>query len=80
MAAKKRVTRTKKAINLEDYSALDAYCIGLHEYYKSLRRAGFATDIAISMIQDKASYPEWILPSMPNKMTPLPYEDDEDDD
>lgn len=80
MAAKKRVTRTKKAISLEDYSAMDAYCIALHEYYKSLRRAGFASDICLSMIQDKASYPDWILPSLPNEIKPVPYEDDEDDD
>ena len=78
MAAKKRVAR-KKEISLEDYSALDAYCIGLHEYYKSLRRAGFAVDICISMIQDKESYPDWILPSLPNKINPIPYEDDDED-
>ena len=80
MAAKKRVTRTKKAITLDDYSALDAYCIGLHEYYKALRRAGFATDIALAMIQDKDSYPDWILPSLPNKIAPIPYEDEDDED
>ena len=79
MAAKKRVTRTKKVIDLNDYSALDAYSISLNEFYKSLRRAGFAVDLALAIISDKSAYPDWILPSMPNKIDPIPYEDDEDE-
>ena len=69
----------KKAITLDDYSALDAYCIGLNEYYKSLRKAGFAVDICLALISDKETYPDWILPKMPNKIDPIPYEDDEDE-
>ena len=70
--------RQKKVIDLDTYAALDQYAICLHEYYGSLRRAGFASDIALAMIQDKLSYPDWILPSIPNKIDNIPYDDDED--
>ena len=68
----------KKAIELEDYTALDAYCIALHEWYKSLKRAGFSDSWIVVLITDKAAYPDWILPSIPNDLEPKPYEDDED--
>jgi hypothetical protein len=32
----------------------------LHEYYKSLRRAGFTVDNALWLIATKDSYPEWL--------------------
>jgi hypothetical protein len=74
MAAKKKV------IDLDTYNALDAWCIALNEYYKSLRRAGFSEGISLFMVTDRDSYPDWILPSIPNRIDNIPYEDDEDDD
>jgi hypothetical protein len=68
----------KKVIDLDTYNALDAYSIGLHEYYKSLRRAGFAVDICLALISDRDSYPDWLLPDLPNRIEQLPYDDDED--
>jgi hypothetical protein len=68
----------KKAIELQDYSALDAYAIGLNEFYKSLRRAGFSVDMALGIIIEPNAYPDWILPKIPNDLEPKPYEDDED--
>ena len=68
----------KKAIELEDYTALDAYCIALHEWYKSLKRAGFTDSWIVVLITDKDAYPDWILPKIPNDLEPKPYEDDED--
>ena len=64
------------------YTPLESYCIGLNTYYTALRKAGFSTDIAMAMIMDKASYPDWLLPK-PNDIDPdnpdfSPYEDDED--
>jgi hypothetical protein len=41
----------KKVIDLDTYSALDAYSIGLNEYYKSLRRAGFSINIILFFIE-----------------------------
>ena len=71
--------KATKALEDQDYSALDAYCIGLHEYWKSLRKAGFAEAIALFLVTDKDSYPAWILPSPvdPNKFGN--YEDEDDD-
>jgi hypothetical protein len=69
----------KKAIDLDTYSALDAYCIGLNEFYKSLRKAGFSVDIALGILVERDAYPDWILPSLPNKIDPQPYEDDDED-
>lgn len=74
----------RKAKPLEDqmYSPLESFCIGLHEYYKALRKAGFATDICLSMIQDPISYPDWILPKRindnPSNMPNFYPDDDED--
>ena len=71
--------KATKALEDQDYSALDAYCIALHEYYKSLRKAGWSEGLALFMVTDKDSYPAWILPSPvdPNKFGDY---DDEDDD
>lgn len=52
--------RKKKAEIYEVYSELDAYCIFLDEYYRSLRKAGFGESIAMAMIIDKDSYPAWV--------------------
>ena len=71
--------KATKVLEDQDYSALDAYCIGLHEYWKSLRKAGFTEGIALFLVTDKDSYPAWILPSPvdPNKFGN--YEDEDDD-
>ena len=70
----------KKVIDLDTYSQLDAWAISLHEMYRALRRAGFAVDLCLAIISDRDSYPDWILPSIPDRVDRLPYEDDEDED
>ena len=70
----------KKVIDLDTYNALDQWAISLHEMYRALRRAGFAVDISLALISDKDAYPDWILPSIPDRVDRLPYEDDEDED
>lgn len=69
-----------KVIDLDAYSKLDQYCIGLNEYYKSLRRAGFDASTALAIILEPATYPATILPA-PNWLPGLPeyYDDDEDE-
>ena len=69
----------KKSIDLEDYNALDAYSIALHEWYKSLKKAGFSDSWIVVLITDKGAYPDWILPAIPNTLDPKPYEDDDED-
>ena len=75
MAAKKRV------IDLETYNELDAYCIALNEYYKSLRKAGFSDPTALFLITERQSFPDWILPAKPiekiGSIDPDEYEDDD---
>lgn len=58
MAAK----RPKKVQTVKDetYSELEMYCIWLHEYYGSLLKAGFRSDVAMTLMMDKSSYPDWI--------------------
>ena len=73
------MAKTKKVIDLDTYSKLDAYAISLHEYYKSLRRAGFAIDLCLAIISERSTYPDWLLPAIPNKIDSIPYEDDEDE-
>jgi len=69
----------RKVIDVTDYSPMDQFCIGLNEYYKSLRRAGFSVDHALFLITAPATYPATILPA-PNWLPEQPgyYEDDED--
>ena len=72
----------KKAIDLEAYSMLDQYCIGLNEYYKSLRRAGFTTEMALAILLEPLTYPATILPTpnwLPNLPGEIPYDDDDED-
>jgi hypothetical protein len=72
----------KKAIDLEAYSILDQYCIGLNEYYKSLRRAGFTPEMALAILLEPLTYPATILPTpnwLPNLPGEIPYHDDDED-
>ena len=69
----------KKVIDLDTYSALDAWAISLQEMYRALRRAGFDVDLALAIIVEPMSYPRWILPQPvePDKLGD--YEDEDDD-
>jgi len=73
------MARKKQVIDLETYNALDAHAIALNEWWKSLRKAGFSTEIALAIIVEKSAFPDWILPTSPNKIDSLPYEDDDED-
>ena len=69
----------KKAIDLDTYSELDAWAISVNEMYKALRKAGMSIDIALAIIVEPSAYPDWILPKLPDKIDPLPYDDDDED-
>ncbi len=72
----------KKVIDLEAYSILDQYCIGLNEYYKSLRRAGFDVETALCILLEPATYLTTILPApnwLPQLPDSIPYDDDDED-
>jgi hypothetical protein len=73
--------KATKQLEDQGYSPLEAYSIGLHEFWKSLRKAGFTTEIALAIIVEKSAYPDWILPSPINPNIPEPdwYDDDDED-
>jgi len=71
--------KATKALEDQGYSALDAYCIGIYEYYRSLRKAGFVDSVALFMISEPSSYPAWILPSPVDPEKFGNYEDEDDD-
>ena len=52
--------RAVKTVADESYSKLDQYAIELHEFFKSLRRAGFTNDNALWLLASKESYPNWM--------------------
>jgi hypothetical protein len=62
MAARKKPSRKKKVQTVADesFSALEQYAIWLNEYYRSLRKAGFPADVAMTIMMDKGSYPDWV--------------------
>lgn len=59
MASVKKPVKVKTVAD-ENYSKLDQYSIGLHEFYKSLRTAGFTNDNALWLLASKESYPDWM--------------------
>jgi hypothetical protein len=70
-------TRKKKVVD-EDYSKLDQYAIELHEFYKSLRKAGFKTDNALWILSAKEMRPEWMV-SAPTLDDVRKYLDEDED-
>jgi len=52
-------TRKKQIVD-DNYSKLDGYAIELHEFYKSLRKAGFSVDNALYILSAKQTYPDWM--------------------
>jgi hypothetical protein len=70
-------TRKKKVVD-DDYSKLDQYAIELHEFYKSLRKAGFTVDNALYILSAKQTYPEW-MQSAPTLDDVRKYMDEDED-
>jgi hypothetical protein len=69
----------KRVIDLDTYSALDVWAIGLQEMYRALRRAGFDVDLALAIIVEPMAYPRWILPEPVEAEKFGDYEDEDDD-
>ena len=60
MATPRKRTTKVKTVADEGYSKLDQYAIELHEFFKSLRRAGFTVDNALWILSAKGMHPEWM--------------------
>jgi hypothetical protein len=69
----------KKVIDLDTYSALDAWAISLQEMYRALRRAGFDVELSLAIIVEPQAYPHWILPTPVEPEKFGDYEDEDDD-
>jgi hypothetical protein len=72
---RKRKTRT---VANDDYSKLDQYAIELHEFFKSLRKAGFSNDNALWLLSAKDSFPDWLQKTPTLEDVRKHLEDDED--
>ena len=79
MATRKRQSSKVRTVADENYSKLDQYAIELHEFYKSLRKAGFSSDNALWILSAKQAYPDW-LQEKPTKRDILQHLEDEDED
>ena len=78
MAAKKKPAR-RRSVARRETTVLDQRAICLHEWYLSLRRAGFSVEVAMGMM-DKAYLPDWLIPQTADTdITPF-HDDDEDED
>ncbi len=54
--------------------------IAINEYYKSLLKAGFTSELALSFVMEKSSYPSWVAYKAPSEEELKKYLDEEDDD
>jgi len=75
-ASRKRVVKT---VADESYSKLDQYAIELHEFYKSLRKAGFTVDNALYILSAKQAYPDWMQTNLTLDDIRKHIEDEEDE-
>ena len=80
MAARKRQPAKVKTVANEDYSKLDQYAIELHEFFKSLRKAGFSNDNALWLLSAKESFPDWLQKAPTVADVRRHLEDEEEDD
>jgi len=78
MATPRKRTTKVKTVADENYSKLDQYAIELHEFYKSLRRAGFTVDNALYILSAKQAYPDWMQDLKPEDIRNH-IEDEEDE-
>jgi mevalonate pyrophosphate decarboxylase len=74
---KKKPQRTRKprTVENEEYTELEMYCIWLNEY-----KAGFKSELALSFVMEKSSYPSWVAYKAPTDEELKKYLDEEDED
>lgn len=77
---KKQAPRRVKTVDTPEYNQLEMYCIWLNEFYSALKRAGFKHDIALTIMMDKDSYPDWVKFRLPDSDQISNIIDEEDED
>ena len=75
----RRSSRKPKTVQDESYTELEMYCIWLNEYYKALIKAGFKAELALTIMMDKTSYPDWIRYRLPTDGQIIDHLEDEDE-
>lgn len=71
--------KATKSLEEQGFSKLDAYCIGMYEFSKSLKKAGFDEATVMGIIVEPSAYPRWILPDPVEPEKFGDYEDEDDD-
>ena len=81
MAAKKKPTKyVRRSVARKETTALDMHAIALHEWYLALRRSGFSVEVALGLMDNKNTMPDWLIPKTADTdITPF-HDDDEDED
>lgn len=74
-------TRKKRVVTVDtnEYNRLEMYCIWLNEFYTSLLKSGFKHDVALALITDKESYPDWVEWKLPTDRDISRYMDEDED-
>lgn len=77
---KKPASRSKvQTVDTNEYNRLEIYCIWLNEYYNALLTAGFKHEVALSLVMDKDSYPNWVEFRIPTDNEISKYMDEDED-
>ena len=77
---RKKPVKKVRTVKDETYTELEMYCIWLNEYYRSLIKAGFTSELALSFVMDKSSYPSWVQYKAPSEDEIKRMLDEDDDD
>ena len=64
MPPKKKPGR-KATTKWQGMTPLEVHAIQIHEFYKTLRNAGFPVDVAMTLSTDPTAQPEWFA-AMPD--------------
>lgn len=76
---RKKKIAPSDTIESDSYNRLEMYCIWLNEYYNALLKAGFKADVAMTIMMDKESYPDWVEWRIPSTNEISKYMDEDED-
>jgi hypothetical protein len=77
---KKQPVKRVRTVKDESYTELEMYCIWLNEYYHALLKSGFKSDVALTFVMEKSSYPSWVSYKSPSEDEIKRMLEEDDDD
>lgn len=77
--SRKRKVAPRDTMENDSYNRLEMYCIWLNEFYNALLKAGFKSDVAMTIMIDKESYPDWVEWRIPSINEISKYMDEDED-